>query len=156
MPKSPRSMQSRNAFGAPGTSQPGRLGGLVAAPTQRAEQWCVAAVLIAVLTSAQAQADDAAQQQFLTSCGVCHSTEKVAAARQGPNLYGVIGRKAGQQSGFQYSQALAASGLVWDEATLDRWIEDAPAVVPGTVMPYRQANPDKRRLIVQYLATLKP
>lgn len=102
------------------------------------------------------RADDAGRQQFITSCGVCHSAETNGGHRQGPNLFGVVGRRAGEKADFAYSKALAASGIVWDEATLNRWIEDAPAMVPGTVMAYRQANPDKRKLIVDYLTTLKP
>ena len=114
-------------------------------------------VLLALaLSPCVAHANDDAKRQFLTSCGVCHAIEKDAAPRQGPNLLGIIGRKAGQVPEFKYSEALAKADLTWDEATLDRWIEDAAAVQPGTVMAYRQRDPDKRKLIIAYLKTLVP
>ena len=93
----------------------------------------------------------AAQKQFLTSCGVCHTVEPGAPARQGPNLGGVHGRKAGSLPDFAYSEALKTSGFVFDEATLDRWIENAQEMRPGVNMPYRQADPAKRKLIIAFL-----
>lgn len=69
----------------------------------------------------------------------------------GPNLHGVVGRAAGAVAGFRYSAPLAASGLTWDEATLDRWLTDSAALVPGSTMPYRQANAGTRETIIQWL-----
>lgn len=104
-----------------------------------------------------ARADEAAdaQAQFTTSCGVCHSVDPAAPPRQGPNLAGVFGRKAGTLPGFKYSDAIKAGDWVWDEATLDPWMENAQGVHPGTIMNYRQRDPDKRKLILDYLKTLK-
>jgi cytochrome c len=99
---------------------------------------------------------EAAKAQFIKSCSVCHSADPAAAPRQGPNLFGVIGRKSGSVPGYSYSPALAASGFVWTEKVLDSWIENAKAIVPGNNMPYRQADPKKRILIVEYLKSLKP
>ena len=98
--------------------------------------------------------DDPNQAQFLKSCGTCHSTEPGGPARQGPNLAGVFGRKAGKLEGFKYSAALASADWTWDSASLDKWIENAQAMRPGVVMPYRQADPDKRAKIVEYLKTM--
>lgn len=106
--------------------------------------------------AAQTPSDDPAARQFLTSCGVCHAVAASAGPRQGPNLAGIVGRPAAKIDGFKYSPALSSSGLVWDEATLDRWLEDAQAVVPGSIMPYRQRDADKRRLIIAYLKTVSP
>ena len=112
--------------------------------------------LLPALT-AVAVADDlsAAEAQFKKSCGTCHVAEAGAGPRQGPNLFGVIGRAAGSVEGFNYSPAFVAakSGIVWDEQTLDRWLTDPQAVIPGAVMPYKQADPDKRRLVIEYLET---
>src|SRR5262245_30972277 len=76
-------------------------------------------------------ADPAAEAQFKKSCGTCHSVDPAAAPRQGPNLFGVIGRPAGTLEGFAYSPAFAAGkgGLVWDATTLDRWITDPQAMI---------------------------
>jgi cytochrome c len=100
--------------------------------------------------------DDAAKRQFLSSCGTCHTVEPGAPNRQGPNLAGVVGRKAATVDGFKYSSALTESRFVWDETTLDRWIEDAQAMLPGTSMLYRQRDPDKRQAIISYLKSIKP
>ena len=97
----------------------------------------------------------AAESQFKKSCGTCHMAVAEAEARQGLNLFGVIGRKAGSVPGFKYSPAFAAGGggIVWDEGTLDRWLADPQSVIPGAVMLYKQADPDKRRLVIDYLKT---
>jgi cytochrome c len=98
--------------------------------------------------------DDPNRAQFLTSCGTCHTTEPDAAPRQGPNLRTVFGRKAGSLDGFKYSDALKSADWVWDEAHLDKWIENAQAMRPGVVMPYRQADPAKRAKVIAYLKSL--
>ena len=117
----------------------------------------VAMAWAAILMSASpgGAADPAAEAQFKKSCGTCHVPATDAAPRQGPNLFGVIGRKAGAVEGFKYSPAFVAGddGVVWDEDTLDRWLADPQSVIPGAIMPYKQADPDKRRLIIDYLKT---
>jgi cytochrome c len=119
--------------------------------------WVGAAVVFAALSYAcVAHAVDlaASQQQFLTSCGVCHTAVEGEPTRQGPNLHTVYGRKAGTLPDFKYSDALKNGNWVWNEATLDAWIEDPQAAHPGTFMNYRQANPEKRRLVIDYLKSL--
>jgi cytochrome c len=98
--------------------------------------------------------EDANRAQFLTSCGTCHSVEWAAPPRQGPNLNGIFGRKAGSLDGFKYSDALKSADWVWDEAHLDKWIENAQAMRPGVVMPYRQADPAKRAKVIEFLKSL--
>jgi cytochrome c len=97
----------------------------------------------------------AAETQFKKSCGTCHVAVVDGPPRQGPNLFGVVDRKAGGVPGFKYSAPFIAGGsdIVWDEATLDQWLTDPQSVIPGAVMPYKQADPDKRRLVIEYLKT---
>lgn len=95
-----------------------------------------------------------AKAQFLSSCGVCHTAEKGGANRQGPNLHDIVGRPAAAKGDFKFSEPLKSSGFTWDEATLDRWIEDAQATRPGTSMAYRQRDPERRKLVIAYLKTL--
>jgi cytochrome c len=97
----------------------------------------------------------AAEAQFKKSCGVCHVAAADGAPRQGPNLFGVVDRAAGGVAAFKYSPAFAkgSAGIVWDEGTLDRWLADPQSVIPGSVMLYKQADPDKRRLVIEYLKT---
>ena len=107
---------------------------------------------LAGLASADA-ADPAAEAQFKKSCGTCHTVDAAAPPRQGPNLFQVMGRPAGNVAGFKYSAAFVAGkgGIVWDAAMLDRWIADPQSVIPGAIMPYRQADEAKRRLIIEFL-----
>jgi cytochrome c len=114
------------------------------------------ALLFAALYAFADSSNEPGRAQFLKSCGVCHSADPGAAPRQGPNLYGVIGRKSGSVPGYVYSPALAASGFAWTEDALDRWIENAKAVVPGNNMAYKQADPEKRKLVIDYLKSLEP
>ena len=97
----------------------------------------------------------AAEAQFKKSCGTCHVAASDAGPRQGPNLFGVVGRKAGSLPDFKYSPAFLAGdgGVVWDEGTLDRWLTDPQSVIPGAIMLYKQADPDKRHLVIEYLKT---
>ena len=121
-------------------------------------QWLLGWLASAVIVS-QAGADfvdpAAAEAQFKKSCGTCHVAEADAPPRQGPNLFNVVGRAAGGVPGFKYSPdfVTGGTGIVWDEATLDRWLTDPQAVIPGAIMPYKQADPDKRQLVIEYLKT---
>ena len=112
--------------------------------------------LLAGLIAAPASAEDlaAARQLFLTSCGVCHTVERGAAPRQGPSLLGVYGRAAGALPEFSYSTVLKAGGWTWTEETLDPWLENAQAAHPGTTMNYRQRDPEKRELIIEFLKSV--
>jgi hypothetical protein len=71
----------------------------------------------------------------------------------GPSLRGVYGRQAGTVPGFAYSRAFKhiLQGVVWDRGTLDVWIMDSQAWVPGSMMFYKQPDPDMRRKIIAYL-----
>lgn len=105
----------------------------------------------------QAAADNSAgAAQFVKSCGTCHAHEAKAGPRQGPNLWSVIGRQAGTQKGFKYSPAFKAgsAGIIWDEAKVNQWITNPQAMIPGVIMMYKQADPDKRKIIIDYLKTL--
>lgn len=84
-------------------------------------------------------------------CAVCHSAEKGAPAKLGPNLYGVYGHTMGQGS-YAFSDALKASGLTLDDTTLDKWLENPRALVPGNRMSFPGLkDPAKRAEIIAYL-----
>jgi cytochrome c len=89
---------------------------------------------------------------FNNSCRTCHSL-KTGDNRLGPSLHGIFGAKAGQSAGYAYSQSLRQSGVTWNEATLDRWIENPEAVIPNNNMkPYSGlADAAVRKKIVEFL-----
>ena len=85
-------------------------------------------------------------------CTGCHSANE---DRMGPRLRGVVGRKAGTIGGYPYSDALKASGIIWDTAAIDKWLADPDAVVPGNDMSFRVSTAGERVAIIEYLRTLK-
>ncbi len=89
---------------------------------------------------------------FNNSCRTCHSL-KEGDNRLGPSLHGILGAKAAQSAGYAYSQSLRQSGVTWNEATLERWIENPDAVVPNNNMkPYNGlADAAVRKKIVDFL-----
>jgi cytochrome c len=88
---------------------------------------------------------------FANQCGTCHVAQKTDEVRQGPNLFGVLGRRAGSYPGFSYSPGFAKAAFTWDEARLDAWLTNPQAVIPGAMMLYHQDDPDVRRAIISYL-----
>jgi len=70
-------------------------------------------------------------------------------------LRGVIGRPSGSVEGYVYSAALSKANLTWDAKTLDRWLEDPQALVPGNTMGYAMRSPERRALVIEYLTSLK-
>ena len=91
------------------------------------------------------------EQQFLRQCGTCHTLNAADPPRQGPNLDHVFGRKAGSVKGYGYSPGFAKANFAWDQARLDAWLTNPQAVIPGAVMPYRQAKADLRAAVIGYL-----
>jgi cytochrome c len=91
---------------------------------------------------------------FKQQCATCHATNLSDPPRQGPPLLHVIGRQAGKLEGFHYSPALAQAGFAWDEDRLDAWLSNPQSVIPGAIMPYRQARAETRAAIIAYLKEL--
>ncbi|APH57732.1 Cytochrome c [Granulibacter bethesdensis] len=111
----------------------------------------------ALLAAGQAHADGDAEagKTLFKKCGFCHSTE-AGKNKVGPSLAAIVGRKAGVEPGFNYSDALKSSGLTWDEATLNKWVENPKALVSGTKMIFPGIKDEKdRQNLIAYLKTLK-
>lgn len=89
---------------------------------------------------------------LVLGCGGCHALD---ADRVGPRHAGVFGRKAGSVAGFAYSPALAQSRIVWGEDTLERWLRNPEALIPGQRMNFRVSDPAERRAIVDFLRTAR-
>ena len=88
---------------------------------------------------------------FTNQCATCHSLNTADPPRMGPELAGVIGRKAGSVPGFHYSPGFAQADFTWDPDRLDAYLTNPQSVIPGAVMPYKQANPETRHAIISYL-----
>lgn len=95
---------------------------------------------------------ESGQEAFEKRCGGCHGLD---AAKEGPPLRGVVGRRAGKLANFPYSDSLKSAGFTWDKETLDRWLTDPESVVPGTDMAFRLSDAGERRRIIDYLEQLK-
>lgn len=91
---------------------------------------------------------------FKQQCATCHTNNLTDPVRQGPSLFGIVGRRAGSAEGFHYSSGFAKANFVWDEARLDAWISNPQEMLPGAVMAYRQAKPEIRTAIIAYLKEL--
>ena len=111
---------------------------------------CVAA-LVAATGVALADADAERGARRFEDCVACHALEKDKES-VGPSLYGVFGRKAGEGTEFRYSPALKRSGITWDPASIDTFIADPQATVPGNRMPYAGiADAAARADLIAYL-----
>ena len=85
-------------------------------------------------------------------CRACHTLKAGEPNRVGPNLAGVIGRKAGGATDFAYSPALLKSGIVWTDKELDLWLLDPMRLVKGTKMAYSgMKQPEDRAALIAYL-----
>lgn len=85
-------------------------------------------------------------------CRACHDLQPSSVRKVGPNLHGIMGRKAGFDPSFSYSSALEESNLVWDRKTLDRWIERPSALVKGNTMAFAGiANAADREALIAYI-----
>ena len=96
----------------------------------------VAVILVAGSASAQSGNEARGERLFNQQCKACHTLDKDGASTVGPNLHGLVGRKAGSTEGFSSSDAMKASGIVWDDKTLVEYLKDPKGRVPGTKMVY--------------------
>ena len=86
------------------------------------------------------------------ACEACHTIDE---NDLGPKHRGVVGRTAGTVVDYDYSIALKKSGLIWNEATLDRWLTNPSALVPGTKMFFQISDAQSRADIIAFLKEQK-
>lgn len=104
-------------------------------------------------TKKAAEADHPGKVVFQQQCALCHSLD--GSRSQGPSLSGIVGRPAASVQGFQYTKALRESGLTWDKATLNTFLENPMAKVPGTMMMNAVKDPMQRAAVIEFLDSTK-
>lgn len=85
---------------------------------------------------------------FAKRCTGCHSLDQ---DKEGPRLRGVYGRQAGSVATFQYSSALKAAHIIWDDASLDKWLTDPDSVAPDNDMAFHVSSTEERADIIRFL-----
>jgi cytochrome c len=95
-----------------------------------------------------------AENAAFGQCALCHSID--GSNGTGPTLLHLIGRKSGTVPGFRYSRAMRNAEIIWDDATLDRYLSDPQELVPGNTMPFSGVDAaQERAAIIAYLRTLR-
>jgi cytochrome c len=117
----------------------------------------LSAALVWSASAAYADGDATHGEQVFKQCKICHAIGPGAKAGVGPAQNGVVGSKAGTRPGYNYSQAMkdaGEKGVVWDEATLNTYLTDPKALVPGTKMVFPGLKNEKdRQDVIAYLKT---
>jgi cytochrome c len=91
-------------------------------------------------------------QLLYLQCKACHDLETGLPHKVGPNLNGVFGRTAGTAAGFKFTDAMAKSGIVWTPATMDTWLKQPGAMVPGNGMAFPGiAGDNDRAAVIAYM-----
>src|SRR5262249_38806297 len=119
---------------------------------------CCGTLLAATMAAAQmplpATTPPDGAKLFKQQCATCHATTSSEAARQGPLLFKIVGQAAGKVAGSRPSAAFTKADFVWDDARLDAWLTNPQAMIPGSVMAYRQPKAETRAAIIAYLKEL--
>ncbi len=112
--------------------------------------------LTATTLAANAAGDPVKGMNVYKRCAVCHTADKGGSDTLGPNLFGVVGRKAASRPGFAYSAPLKAANIVWTEANLIKWSAAPQRMVPGNKMFFAGITSKNQQAdLAAYLATLK-
>lgn len=117
------------------------------------------AALLALVTPSLALADGDPDKgaKVFKKCMPCHRIGPGATALVGPPLNGIVGAKAGEVPGYSFSDALKNSGLVFDEATLAKWLRNPRELVPGNRMTFAGLQKDEDIAdVIAYLKTFAP
>jgi cytochrome c len=120
------------------------------------KSFIVLALLAGTASMACAAGDAVKGKDVFKRCAVCHTATKGGGDGMGPDLFGVVGRKAATRPRFSYSGPLKNSHIVWTEANLTKWVAGPGRMVPGTKMIFPGITSKSQQAdVVAYLETLK-
>lgn len=89
-------------------------------------------------------------------CSTCHNWQPGGPNRIGPNLFGVVGRKAGTKEAFAYTDGMRSLGVVWSPELLASYLAAPSKMVPGTKMTFPGLADAKQAAdVVAFLNTLR-
>ena len=129
--------------------RPEKMGYVVEGVEATAEAGAAAPVAIASLLPT---ADPAKGAEVFKKCASCHNVNQGGAAGIGPNLYGIMGAKHGNQAGFAYSDALLGKPGPWSFEAMNEWLTSPKAYAPGTKMSFAGlSKPEDRANLLVYL-----
>jgi len=99
-----------------------------------------------------------AGKKLYARCRACHTVNEGGKHRVGPNLWGVMGRKAGAMDGYAYSKVMTASDIIWSEETIDAYIANPKTFMPGNKMVFigLKKQQDRESLIAYLKANTGP
>ena len=112
-------------------------------------RWMMAMTIATAHADAPLHGDATRGATLYQACMACHSLDEDDV---GPRHRGVVGRTAGTVPGFAYSPALRNSHIVWGAETLDRWLTNPQALVPGARMFFAMPNAQDRADVIAWLS----
>lgn len=116
---------------------------------------CIAAAS-RLLGAEEITGDTARGRKIFNQCLACHSPDPADVPNPGPDLRGVIGRPAGSVPGYRYSRALRSARRIWTVTSLDSFLADPQAAVPGNTMPFPGIPEENQRHdLIAYLRSLQ-
>ncbi len=119
----------------------------------------ISSCLLALLTVAGCgrTTETSSVSDTVAACIACHTFNDAGATLSGPNLYGIVGEKAGSRSGFAYSSAMRDSGVIWTPETLDAFLQAPAKFMPGNRMAFfGEVDAARRASIIEYMQALSP
>ena len=117
---------------------------------------CVAFALAGLIVGASADGSvESGRQLFDRRCRTCHGGTGPADSSIGPNLAGVVGKKAGTTAGGVHSRAPIDSGIVWDRESLRRFLSVPRRDIAGSIMPVGVTDPAELERLLDYLESLR-
>lgn len=108
------------------------------------------------ISPALASGDVLRGEKLAKKCVACHTLDQGGKNKLGPNLFDILGKQAGNVSGYKYSKAMVASDVIWDEANFNEFVRKPKKLIKGTKMSFRGLKKATQRAdLLAYFKTLR-